>query len=170
MDTNKWQFTARFAQKKIVVVGDFIIDEYLHGGSSRLSPEAPVPVVDVQSDCCVTGGAANVAVNLRALGAEVILCSVLGTDPDADMACKLAADAGIPTDFLVREAGRKTLVKTRVLADGHPLVRLDRGDNGPISPTTERKLLNGIQKHFATCDGIVVADYDKGTVTRALVD
>ena len=169
MDTHHWQFTERFNEKKIIVIGDFIIDEYLKGDSSRLSPEAPVPVVDIQSGRWAAGGAANVALNLRALGAEVILCSVLGADNDADIACSLAVEAGISPDFLVREAGRKTLMKTRVLADGHPLVRLDRGDDVSISPTSERKLIGGLKQHYETCDGVIVADYDKGVLTPAVI-
>lgn len=170
MDRYNWQFTEQFDQKKIIVVGDFIIDEYLNGNSNRLSPEAPVPVVDIRSDRWAAGGAANVAVNLRALGAEVILCSVVGADSDADVACSLVDEAGISPDFLLREPGRKTLVKTRVMADGHPLVRLDRGDDTLISRPSERKLIDSLQRHFETCDGVVVADYDKGVLTSAIID
>src|SRR5690606_12602501 len=118
MEKYNWQFTAQFEQKKILVVGDFIIDEYIDGDSTRLSPEAAVPVVDVQSDDWVAGGAANVAANLAALGAQVIFCSVIGTDIEADRACALAAGAGFSSDCLIREEKRNTLVKTRVLADG----------------------------------------------------
>src|SRR5690606_3471633 len=131
MEKYNWQFTAQFKQKRILVIGDFIMDEYIDGDSTRLSPEAPVPVVDVQSDNWVPGGAANVAANLTALGAQVFFCSVVGAVIEADRACALATGAGFSSDCLIREENRKTLVKTRVLADGHPLARIDRGDDTP---------------------------------------
>lgn len=170
MEKYNWQFTAQFEQKKILVVGDFIIDEYIDGDSTRLSPEAPVPVVDVQSDDWVAGGAANVAANLAALGAQVIFCSVIGTDIEADRACALAAGAGFSSDCLIREEKRNTLVKTRVLADGHPLARIDRGDDTPISAVSEQQLILHLQQHFDACDGIVVADYHKGVITPTIID
>src|SRR5690606_7621621 len=120
MEKYNWQFTERFDRQKILVVGDLIIDEYIKGDSTSLSPEAPVPVVDIQSDRFVLGGAANVAANLRALGAEVVFCSVTGDDPDADRALAMIAEAGFAPDYLIREKTRATIVKTRILADGHP--------------------------------------------------
>ncbi|SKB87333.1 D-beta-D-heptose 7-phosphate kinase / D-beta-D-heptose 1-phosphate adenosyltransferase [Parapedobacter luteus] len=170
MEKYNWQFTAQFEQKKIVVIGDFIIDEYIEGGSTRLSPEAPVPVVDIHSDRWVLGGAANVAANLRALGAEVVFCSVIGDDMEAGRACDLAVEAGFSPDFLIRETGRATLVKTRILADGHPLVRLDRGDDTTISAESAQRLIQYLQQHVEACDGVIVADYNKGVVTHAVID
>ncbi|MFC3199040.1 PfkB family carbohydrate kinase [Parapedobacter deserti] len=170
MEKYNWQFTERFNQKRILVVGDFMIDEYIEGDSTRLSPEAPVPVVDIRSDRRVLGGAANVAANLSALGAEVVLCSVIGEDRDAHLACSLAVEAGFSPEYLVRQPGRATLVKTRVSADGHPLVRLDRGDDTTISADSEQQLIRYLQQHFDTCDGIVVADYHKGVVTLPVID
>lgn len=170
METYNWQFTERFSQKKIIVLGDFIVDEYINGDSTRLSPEAPVPVVDVRSDRWILGGAANVAANLSALGAEVIFCSVIGDDKDADQACNLVAGTGFSPDHLIRESNRATLVKTRILADGQPLVRLDRGDDGAISSASEQRVIHCLEQHFMGCDGIVIADYDKGVITSAVVD
>src|SRR5690606_38788986 len=138
--------------------------------STRLSPEAPVPVVDIQSDRFVLGGAANVAANLRALGAEVVFCSVTGDDPDADRALAMIAEAGFAPDYLIREKTRATIVKTRILADGHPLVRLDRGDDSPISGESEQRLIRFLEEQFSGCDGVVVADYHKGVVTQAVID
>ncbi|SEL29060.1 D-glycero-beta-D-manno-heptose 1-phosphate adenylyltransferase [Parapedobacter koreensis] len=170
METHNWQFAAQFEQKTILVIGDFIIDKYIAGGSTRLSPEAPVPVVDIQSDRWVLGGAANVAANLSALGAQVIFCSVIGDDADADRACALASESGVSPDCLIREKARSTLVKTRILADGHPLVRLDRGDDTAISQSSARQLIDHLQRHFDACDGVVIADYHKGVVTPAIID
>jgi rfaE bifunctional protein, domain II len=170
MEKYNWQFTERFDRQKILVVGDLIIDEYIKGDSTRLSPEAPVPVVDIQSDRFVLGGAANVAANLRALGAEVVFCSVTGDDPDADRALAMIAEAGFAPDYLIREKTRATIVKTRILADGHPLVRLDRGDDSPISGESEQRLIRFLEEQFSGCDGVVVADYHKGVVTQAVID
>lgn len=170
MEKYNWQFTAQFEQKKILVIGDFIIDEYIEGDSTRLSPEAPVPVVDVQSDDCVLGGAANVAANLAALGAQVVFCSVIGDDREADRAYALAAAAGFSADWLIREQKRATLIKTRVLAGGHPLARIDRGDDTPISRISEQQLIQHLQQHFDACDAVVVADYHKGVITPTIID
>lgn len=170
MEKYNWQFTAQFEHKKILVIGDLILDEYIEGDSTRLSPEAPVPVVDVQSDNWVLGGAANVAANVRALGAQVIFCSVIGTDAEAGRACAMAVEAGFSPEGLIQEKERKTLVKTRVLADGHPLARIDRGDDTPISVVSQRGLIQQMQRHFEACDGIIVADYHKGVITPAIID
>jgi len=170
MEKYNWRFTEQFDQKTILVVGDLIIDEYIKGDSTRLSPEAPVPVVDVQSDCFVLGGAANVAANLRALGATVIFCSVIGDDADADRAFAMVADAGFSPDYLIREKDRATVVKTRIQADGHPLARLDRGDDRAISPESERQLIHLLKTHFVSCDGVLIADYHKGVVTPTIID
>ena len=170
MEKYNWQFTDEFDRKKIIVVGDFIIDEYLKGDSTRLSPEAPVPVVDIQSDRWVLGGAANVAANLHAMGAEVIFCSVVGDDRNADHAVAMVTHAGFSPDYLIREKGRATLIKTRILADNHPLVRLDRGDDTSISTASAQLLIHHLEQHFAQCDGVVIADYQKGVVTPAVID
>lgn len=170
MEKHNWQFTAQFERKKILVVGDFIIDEYIDGGSTRLSPEAPVPVVDVLSDDWRLGGAANVAANLRALGAQVIFCSVIGADLEGDRACALTVEAGFSPDYLIREKNRSTLVKTRLLADGHPLARIDRGDDTPISMASEQQLIQYLLLHYEMCDGVIVADYHKGVITSAVID
>lgn len=169
METYNWQFTEQFNRKKILVIGDFIIDEYIQGDSTRLSPEAPVPVVDIRTKRMVLGGAANVAANLTALGAQVVFCSVTGEDTDADQGFALVSGAGFSPDGIIRERHRATLVKTRVIADGHPLVRLDRGDSTVISNRSEQLLMRHLEQHFAGCDGVIIADYHKGVVTPGLV-
>lgn len=169
METFNWQCIEQFHQKKILVIGDFIIDEFIHGDSTRLSPEAPVPVVDVRSKRLVLGGAANVAANLKALGAKVFFCSITGDDADGDAGFALVNSAGVSSDGVIRERHRATMVKTRVIADGHPLVRLDRGSDSVISSRSEQSLMRYVEQFFAICDGIVIADYHKGVVTPGLI-
>jgi rfaE bifunctional protein kinase chain/domain len=160
----------RLRRRRVGVLGDLMLDRYLWGTASRLSPEAAVPVVDFggQSDCL--GGAGNVAANLAALGARVEAFGVIGKD-DAGEAlrnCLLAegvGDKGVPS-----ERGRVTTLKTRVIARHHQIVRIDRERGGALRSETEEKLLRTLFTSLRHLDALVLSDYDKGLITDAFAD
>src|SRR5713101_2969131 len=159
-----------FRGRRIAVVGDFMLDRYVWGGATRLSPEAPVPVVDFQSESQVLGGAGNVAANLAALGAIVLPFGVTGEDESGGVIRARMAAAGIPVKGLVADAGRITTVKTRVIARHQQIVRMDRERRAPLSRSVEEQLIRRLKAALARLDALIVSDYDKGAVTDALAD
>ena len=130
------------------MIGDIILDAYLRGDSTRLSPEAPVPVVNVSSRDEVVGGAANIAVNLRALGADVTFVSVLGEDEYAERSIDLLQKAGVDTTAIVKERGRRTMVKTRVIVHNQILARFDYGTQKSIGSDSEAKLIQFLEEYY----------------------
>jgi len=160
-----------FAGHKVLVIGDFILDVYLEGASCRLSPEAPVPVVNVRKKTVLAGGAGNTACNLAALGARVTCCTVLGDDADGRRAMTLLNDAGIDTGAVVMDSGRETIVKTRIIAEPHHnITRFDTGNETPISSEAEATCVWYIKAFAATFDAVVISDYDKGMVTDKVLE
>jgi rfaE bifunctional protein kinase chain/domain len=160
----------RFTSCRILVVGDVILDEYLLGRVDRISPEAPVPVVEVVDDDRRLGGAGNVVSNIIALGGQALLFGVIGDDPmGAEVVSELGqlnSDAG----GIVVEDWRPTTVKTRVWAHSQQVVRVDREKREPVSDASIEKILATLKKHLDHCDAIVVVDYGKGVVTQSLMD
>ena len=159
----------QFQQSKVLVIGDIILDAYLKGDSSRLSPEAPVPVVNIARKEEAVGGAANIALNLRALGADVTFFSAVGSDDEAERALGLLQRAGIRTDAILKEAGRKTMVKTRVMVKNTILARFDYGTQVPISQATEQLLSQFLNEQFHQFDLIMVGDYYGGILTPSII-
>lgn len=159
----------RFSSAKVLVIGDFILDVYLKGITSRLSPEAPVPVVDVTDQVEHTGGAANTAMNLCALGAEVTFMSVIGMDPEGWRASRIMKRAGVNTSRLLRHPKRKTIVKTRVMAGTHVITRYDRGSVDDIDEAQEALLIQFLRMDYGVYDAIVISDYRKGMITPAIL-
>jgi D-beta-D-heptose 7-phosphate kinase / D-beta-D-heptose 1-phosphate adenosyltransferase len=164
------RIAGRFRTMKVLVVGDFILDVYLRGGSTRLSPEAPVPVVTVESKEEIPGGAANTAMNLRSLGAEVTFLSVVGMDENGVKAKSILTEAGIDTRWLIRAMDRATIVKTRVAAGSHILTRFDVGSEDPVNAEIEKALLRYINSYAHTFDALIISDYDKGLITDRVVE
>ncbi|MFB3739730.1 MAG: bifunctional heptose 7-phosphate kinase/heptose 1-phosphate adenyltransferase, partial [Candidatus Velamenicoccus archaeovorus] len=160
---------ASFEALRAVVVGDAMLDVYLHGRTGRLCPEAPVPVVAVGADVAAPGGAANAAVNLRALGAETILVSAVGDDAEGRRLLELLADRGVDAAATIVRPGRGTLTKTRVLADDHLLLRFDAGDVTPIRGKDERALRERLDELVADADLVLVSDYGYGVVTPGVI-
>lgn len=158
-----------FKTKRILVIGDFILDVYVKGISTRLCPEAPVPVVDVTDRVELLGGAANTACNVATLGANVYFASVIGYDNDGDTAIALLQQAGIDTGKVIRSHSRKTIVKTRVMAGGHVLTRFDAGDETPVDEESHQALLSVLQD-IGQYDAIIISDYIKGVITQPLID
>lgn len=155
---------------RLLVVGDVMLDEFVWGRVSRISPEAPVPVVEVQSESCYPGGAANVARNLRPFCAGVEICGLVGNDAHASRLASLLADEGISTGALVAEAGFPTIVKTRIVARNQQIVRVDRerrvsGDTGRIS-----RVMGLLDRMIEEVDGVILEDYGKGFLKQEVKD
>lgn len=159
----------RFPQARIFVIGDIIMDQYIWGDVSRISPEAPVPVVDVLQETRMFGGAANVIHNISTLGANPVLCGVIGEDPTGQEIMDKVNEMGLKVDGIVTERDRPTSIKTRVIARSQQVVRFDRERRGDISPESLRKLLHVIEKNLDNMDGIVVSDYGKGVISSDLM-
>jgi rfaE bifunctional protein kinase chain/domain len=160
----------RLRGKRIGVLGDLMLDRYLWGTASRLSPEAAVPVVDFveQSECL--GGAGNVAANLAALGAKVEVFGVVGGDEPGRVLRTCLRAAGIHDRGVLADPKRMTTVKTRIIATHQQIVRIDHERNEPLRPDTEEKLLHRLFAALKQLDALVVSDYDKGLVTDAFAD
>ena len=161
---------ARFAGRRIVVIGDLIADEYLFGKPARISREAPVLILRFTDREVRLGGAANAAHNVHALGAAVLPVGLLGQDAAGDEVHALFRAAGMSTEGLSREPGRPTPVKTRIMAGGYQatrqqVVRLDREPDGGISGSAETRLVERLWAIGSTADGFLVSDYGYGTVT-----
>jgi D-beta-D-heptose 7-phosphate kinase/D-beta-D-heptose 1-phosphate adenosyltransferase len=156
--------------RRIGVVGDFMLDRYLWGTATRLSPEAAVPVVDFVSETDRLGGAGNVAANLAALGARVKAFGVIGADDAARTLRSALNSAGIGAEGILSDDGRLTTMKTRVIARHQQVVRVDREQRTPLGAALEQKLISRIKASLANLDALVVSDYDKGVITDALAD
>ncbi len=160
---------ARFSACRILVVGDIMLDEYVFGTVGRISPEAPVPVVVVDRDERVPGGAANVALNLAGLGAGVTIAGLTGDDAPGRDVARILSRRGIGVSSIVADPDRPTTVKTRVIAHGQQIVRVDRERKAEPSRKTRESLLRRILGLVAKVDGVVFSDYRKGTLTGDLV-
>ena len=161
---------ARFAGCRVLVIGDLMLDEFLWGKVSRISPEAPVPVVHVTGETYYPGGAANVARNLRDLGAETILLGLAGADSHGDRLCYLLEESGIRTAGVLRDPNRPTTVKTRIIARNQQVVRVDREHVAAIDADQRERMMRFVDDSMERCDGIVVADYGKGALDQDLAD
>ena len=159
-----------FKSKRILIVGDAIIDTYLWGEIHRMSPEAPVPVVDVavnQNDSRL-GGAANVALNIKELGAEAILCTVIGNENRGIIFEQLMQEQNLTLEGMLISNGRKTTTKTRVIADNKHQLRIDEEDTYPIK--VEHQFYNLIEKLTHNIDAIILQDYNKGVLTENIIN
>lgn len=159
-----------FKNKKVLVVGDVGVDEYIMGAVKRISPEAPVPVLEVESEEKCLGLAANVAQNVVSLGGQVQLVSVVGTDEGSEILCQLLSKSKVSTEALVRDSQRPTTRKTRVMSGQHHLVRVDHEIRKNLSLETESKLIHMLEKQIANCDVVVLEDYAKGLLSQTLVE
>ena len=159
------------AQKtRVLVVGDVMLDQFIWGGVSRISPEAPVPVVDFQRESFMPGGAANVARNLVSLATPAELFGAIGHDDAARKLLKLLGEQTIGCSGLVKSATRHTSIKTRIVAHQQQVVRVDRETRGSLDAKTTAALLAEFKKKIAKADAVIIGDYGKGVVTQPLLD
>lgn len=153
-----------FKGKKALIVGDVMVDAYIIGKADRLSPEAPVPVVNIERHENRLGGAANVALNIIALGAEPILCSFIGEDKEGDDYLEIMTLNGLDKSGILRSAGRKTTTKTRILGNHHQLLRLDNEVTHDLNQEENQRLVQVIESQMPNCDVVILEDYNKGVL------
>lgn len=161
-----------FNSKNILIVGDVMLDSYLWGKVNRISPEAPVPIVSVTKRENRLGGAANVALNIKALGATPIMCSVIGDDEKGRIFNDILEDSKLPAEGIVISENRKTTVKTRVISGTQHTLRVDDEDTGLINETLQRLLIDRITSILDSkkIDALIFQDYDKGVLTHAVIE
>lgn len=155
--------------KRIAVVGDLMLDRYIWGAVSRISPEAPVPVIDVEAEQARLGGAANVAMNIKSLGGEPLLVGVIGADNSGKQLYETIRDTGFATDGVVVDESRPTTVKTRVIAHSQHVVRIDREQKTDISDDIQNKIMDALRRNLASIDAIILEDYNKGVIVASLI-
>lgn len=167
---NLFDIIENYHNQTILVLGDLILDEYIWGKATRLSPEAPVPVLEVRNYSYILGGAANVANNISALGGNAIIAGVVGEDKHADKIKELFEASNISTEGLVTDSSRPTTVKTRLIAHNHQqLARCDQESRKEIDLSIQDKLLENVSKIVNSLSLIVLSDYAKGVLTTELV-
>jgi len=159
----------RWQGKRVLVMGDLILDRFITGEVHRISPEAPIPVVEVVEERSSPGGAANVATNVRALGGEAAVLGVVGQDADGEELRSLLAANGVDVSGLLRDGDRVTTVKTRVVAHRQQVVRVDREVRREVGPEMRRRLVDLLPDLLPECGALVLSDYAKGLVSPALL-
>jgi rfaE bifunctional protein kinase chain/domain len=155
--------------KRIAVIGDLMLDRYFWGSVSRISPEAPVPVVDLETEQARLGGAANVAMNIRSLGGIPMLVGVIGADNSGKQLFEIIRENNFPTEGVVVDPSRPTTVKTRVIAHNQHVVRIDRELKTDISYTIQNNIIEVLTHNINQIDGIIIEDYNKGVVVKPLI-
>ena len=161
--------TSQFEGKRILVLGDLMLDEFIWGRVRRISPEAPVPVVQVERQTVALGGAGNVVSNLVALGASPVPLGTVGDDADAERMRTAFRSLGVNTDGLVVDSARPTTLKTRIIAHSQQVVRADRESRASISAEIEEQIVSSFREHLAQADAVVVSDYNKGLLTARVL-
>jgi D-glycero-beta-D-manno-heptose-7-phosphate kinase len=161
---------SNFTRSGVLVVGDVMVDHFIWGKVSRISPEAPVPVVDVQKDSVMLGGCANVLNTIYAMGGRVFVAGVIGADDIGKGLVKQLKEREIDTAGIIVEKGRPTTLKTRVVAHGQQVVRFDQESRKPIPKTSCDKILVYVKALRDKIGAIVISDYGKGVVSRELID
>jgi rfaE bifunctional protein kinase chain/domain len=156
---------ARFRQARLLVMGDVMLDEYLVGEVRRISPEAPVPVVDITHTAHIPGGAANVASNVASLGGSPILIGLVGTDECALRLASALAGSGVSGDGLITATDRPTTAKTRIVSGQQQIVRVDKETRAPITSLQSQAVMEAFEKHIGDADACLLSDYAKGLLT-----
>lgn len=164
------ELVAGCADARVLVVGDVMLDQYIWGHVGRISPEAPVPVVEFERESFMPGGAANVARNTHTLGARTELLGHVGRDATADQLRALLGEQHIGCTGLLPSATRTTSVKTRIIAHHQQIVRVDRETRGAVEARDTERLLAALERKLPGADAVIVCDYGKGVVTQALLD
>jgi D-beta-D-heptose 7-phosphate kinase/D-beta-D-heptose 1-phosphate adenosyltransferase len=162
---------SQFAEKRVLVIGDLMLDEHVWGAVERISPEAPVMVVKAEAGSdCLPGGAANVANNIRALGGEVAMVGVVGDDEGGGILRRVLSDAGVDVGGMLTDTGRPTTRKTRVWASRrHQVVRIDRESSDKVSHAIAGKMIDYIRSASKDADAVLLSDYAKGVISKDIV-
>lgn len=163
------EFLNNSSSLRVLIVGDVMLDRYWWGNVTRISPEAPVPIVDLDRISATAGGAANVAANVAGLGAEPILVGMIGDDEEADVVSEVLSAKNVSPEFLVKSNERRTSVKTRVIAHNQQMVRIDRETKNELNAIEEDLLGNIIDSLVDKVQIIIVSDYGKGVATKKIL-
>ncbi len=159
-----------FYGKNIAIIGDMMLDCYFWGNIHRISPEAPVPVVEVENEFSRFGGATNVAYNINKLGGNPFPIGIIGNDNDGKILKKLMDEVNINSGGIVIDRSRPTTAKTRVIAHNQHVVRIDKEKTSPISASIEKKIISILKKNIKKIDAIILQDYNKGVLTPYLIN
>ena len=159
-----------FSSARILVIGDIMLDQFIWGKVSRISPEAPVPVVGVERETTMLGGAANVVSNIVASGGNALLCGVVGNDFRGREIISKLEDLGVTVDGIFVEDDRPTTMKTRIIAHAQQVVRYDRESVRPLREDKTRRILDLVLKEKKNLSGIIISDYGKGVISAQLMD
>ena len=175
MELNRFrEITSGFADRNVLVVGDLMLDTYLWGEINRISPEAPVPIVEVNKIEYNPGGAANVALNLASLGCKVSLIGLIGTDAEGTILKNLLDQRNIICTDLVMSESRPTTVKSRIIAHNQQVVRADREMNKDLSESSNNNLIKSVKAIIEDVDAVILGDYNKGVLNlvsvKAIID
>ncbi|RYF77331.1 MAG: D-glycero-beta-D-manno-heptose-7-phosphate kinase, partial [Cytophagaceae bacterium] len=169
MNTALPDLFAQFNALRVLVIGDVMLDAYVWGRVDRISPEAPVPVVTVNRREVRLGGAGNVLLNVQALGAEAIVCSVIGTDMAGDQLRQQLIERGLNCDGLIRSTSRITTIKERIIAGSQQVVRVDTETDKYITDAERTQLIETAKSLITSCQVVVFEDYDKGVLSREAI-
>ncbi len=161
---------SNFSQGRILVVGDIIVDRYIFGRVSRISPEAPVPIVEVERETLCPGGAANVLNNILSLEGKAYLCGVIGGDEEGEKAVELLRSLGIDMEGIVIEKDRPTTIKNRSIAHNQQVVRYDSEKSSPICGESKEKILSYLKKRVNEVEAIIISDYGKGVISKDFLE
>lgn len=159
-----------FKKLRVLIIGDVMVDSYIWGVVERISPEAPVPIIQVKTRDNRLGGAANVALNVLALGATPVLCGLAAEDENGKRLVKLLDEKKLTREGLVMSESRPTTVKARVIASHQHVLRIDQESDSAATAAEESELLKRIEKLLPTCDVVIFEDYDKGVITPSLIE
>ncbi len=164
------EISKNFTGKKVAVIGDMMLDCYYWGDVKRISPEAPVPVVEIDDEFFRFGGAANVALNILTLGAVPFPLGIIGNDNDGQIFSNLLSERGIDSSGILIDESRPTTAKTRVIGGKQHIVRIDKENKKNISKKIENNILDRLQNEIETIDAIILQDYNKGVLTPRLIE
>jgi len=164
------EITNGFGDAKVLILGDIMLDEYMYGSVERISPEAPVPVVDISSSKILLGGAANVAANICSLGGDALLLGTVGDDEAASKLSQLLKSKQISDDLLVTDLSRRSTIKTRIIAHSQQIVRADREDRHEINPDIEKEIISRLLSVIDDVQAVILSDYGKGVITQSLLE
>jgi len=158
-----------FKGLKVLIIGDVMLDSYIWGAVERISPEAPVPIINVKKKDFRLGGAANVALNVLSLGATPILCALIGDDDDGEKLLRRMAEQGMSKEGIITTVDRPTTVKTRVIASHQHVVRVDEESDREANASEEKAMLDKISKLLPQCQVVIFEDYDKGAINASII-
>lgn len=164
------EIIGNFPSSRVLVLGDLMVDHFIWGKVSRISPEAPVPVVEVTKENLMMGGSGNVVSNIHAIGGNVAVAGVIGSDGMGDWLKAKLQQMNVDTDGLVQEGERPTTVKTRIVAHGQQMVRYDRESRHVVRPESVDRIVQYVQSVLGDLQAVVISDYNKGIVTDRLLD